>query len=104
MIKKLIRNRKFHIIFFEGLGSFIVTFGFACADFGIDKAPEISIAASYFLAICITGEITGGYINPLVTIGMYLDNRHKKLALYLLGQFLGSLAGALYAWILIGPN
>ena len=41
-------------------------------------------------------------MNPLVTIGMFVDNRHRKLVLYLLGQFLGALLGAFIAWGLLG--
>ena len=33
---------------------------------------------------------------------MWVDNRHKKLALYLIGQFLGAFIGAFIAWLLLG--
>ena len=99
-MKNLIKNRKFHLIMFEALGSFIFTYGFSTA--GLHEAPDIIIASSLFLAISQSGQITGGYINPLITIGTYFDNRHRKLALYILAQMLGAFIGAFVAWALLG--
>lgn len=99
-MKNLIKNRKFHIIAFEALGSFILTYGI-CSS-GKHFAPDIVIASAFFLAISQSGEITGGYINPIITIGMYIDNRHKKLTLYLIAQFIGAFVGAFISWALLG--
>jgi glycerol uptake facilitator-like aquaporin len=66
-------------------------------------APDVVIAASLFLAISLTGEITGGYINPLITIGTWIDKRHRKLGLYMFAQVLGAVAGAFWSWALLGP-
>lgn len=82
------------------MGSFILTYGI-CSS-GKHIAPDIIIASALFLAISQSGEITGGYINPIVTIGTYIDNRHKKLLLYLLAQFIGALLGAFISWVLLG--
>lgn len=97
----LSKSRRFHIIFFEALGSSILTYGGCSASLHI--APDVVIAASLFLAISLTGEITGGYINPLITIGTWIDKRHRKLGLYLLAQLLGALVGAFWSWALLGP-
>lgn len=88
------------MIVFEGLGSFILTYGI-CSS-GMHVAPDIIIASALFLAISQSGEITGGYINPLVTIGTYIDRRHKKLLLYIVAQLLGALLGAFISWGLLG--
>lgn len=82
------------------MGSFILTYGI-CSS-GRHVAPDIIIASALFLAISQSGEITGGYITPIVTIGTYIDHRHKKLMLYLVAQFLGALLGALVSWVLLG--
>ena len=69
-MNSLIKSRKFHIFLFEGLGSFILTYGF-CSS-GLHDTPDIIIAASMFLAVSLTGEVTGGYINPIITIGTFV--------------------------------
>jgi len=33
---------------------------------------------------------------------MYIDNRHKKLVLYIFAQFIGALLGAFVSWGLLG--
>lgn len=96
----LIKNRQFHLIFFELIGSFILTYGVSSA--GLHVAPDVIVAASLFLAVSLTGEITGGYINPIISIGTYIDNRHRKLGTYLLAQFLGAFIGAFFSWALLG--
>jgi glycerol uptake facilitator-like aquaporin len=99
-MKRLIRSRRFHILFFESLGSFILVYG-ACSA-GLHVAQDIIVAASLFLAVSLTGEVTGGYINPLITIGTYVEHRHNKLKLYLGAQMLGAFLGALWSWAILG--
>ena len=99
MSDNLIFNRKFHIIFFETLGSFILSYAFTASSF--HDVPELTLATAYFLSIGITGEITGGYINPIVTLAAWIDRRHKKLTLYLVSQFIGALLGGLWALLLL---
>jgi glycerol uptake facilitator-like aquaporin len=77
-----------------------VTYGYCTAN--QHSAPDIVIASSLFLAISQAGEITGGYINPLITVGTYIDNRHKKLTIYLVAQMLGAIIGAFLSWALLG--
>lgn len=99
-MNRLIKNRQFHLVFFESLGSLILTYG-VCAS-SLHIAPDVIVAASLFLAISLTGEITGGYINPLISIGTYIDDRHNKLTTYLLAQFMGAFVGAFFSWGLLG--
>lgn len=99
-MKGLIRSRRFHILFFESLGSFIIVYG-ACSA-GLHVAPDIIVAASLFLAVCLTGEVTGGYINPVITLGTYVEGRHNKLGLYLSAQLIGAVLGGLWSWALLG--
>jgi len=77
-----------------------MTYGFCTAN--LHFTPDIVIASSLFLAISQSGEITGCYINPLITVGTYIDNRHKKLTIYLIAQMLGALIGAFVSWALLG--
>ena len=52
-MKNLIKNRTFHIIAFEALGSFILTYG-VCTS-GKHFAPDVVIASALFLAIAQSG-------------------------------------------------
>ncbi len=99
-MKGLIKNRSFHILFFESLGSFILVYGACSANLHV--APDIIVAASFFLAVCLTGEVTGGYINPVITLGTYIEKRHNKLKLYLGAQLIGAVLGGLWSWALLG--
>jgi hypothetical protein len=53
MMKGLIKNRRFHILLFESLGSFILIYG-TCSS-NLHVAPDIIVAASFFLAVSLTG-------------------------------------------------
>ena len=99
-MKRLIRSRTFHILFFESIASFILVYGSCSA--GSHFAPDIIVAASFFLAVGLTGEVTGGYVNPLITIGTYIERRHNKIKLYLAAQMIGALLGGLWSWALLG--
>ena len=41
-------------------------------------------------------------MNPIISIGMFIDKRHKKLGLYILAQLLGAMLGAFISWALLG--
>jgi glycerol uptake facilitator-like aquaporin len=99
-MKGLIKSRRFHILLFEGLGSFILIYGTCSA--GMHVAPDIVVAASMFLAISLCGEVTGGYINPIITFGARIEKRHNKLSQYLLAQLVGALIGSFWSWALLG--
>lgn len=99
-MKVLIKNRKFHIFFFECIGSFILIYGFCTSK--LHDTPDIVVATAMFLAVCLTGEVTGGYINPIITIGTFVENRHNKLKLYLISQLVGAFIGGLFSWALLG--
>lgn len=52
-MRDLTRDRKFHIIFFEGLGSLILTYGICSSASHV--APDFIIASALFLAISQSG-------------------------------------------------
>ena len=94
----------------------IGTFGLVIAGCGAiitsshgDLSP-IGVALTFGLVIAImvaaTGHISGGHINPAVSIGLWAT-RHlpfKDLLGYLAGQFVGAILGALTLWAIFGSR
>ncbi len=85
---------------FVGAGSII-----AASMPGVDM-PLIGIALAHGLAIFVgvaaTGHITGGHINPAVTIGFLVARRITidRAAVYIVSQLLGATIGALALFLL----
>lgn len=52
-MKNLIKNRTFHIVAFEALASFILTYGVSTS--GKHFAPDVVISSALFLAIAQSG-------------------------------------------------
>ncbi|XP_046810374.1 aquaporin AQPAe.a isoform X1 [Lucilia cuprina] len=81
----------------EFLGNLILNF-FACGactqrEDGTFKALAFGLAV--FMAITIVGHLSGGHVNPAVTLGMLVAGRISVLraVLYIIFQCLGSIAG-----------
>lgn len=58
------------------------------------------------MAVYITGWISGGHLNPAVTLGLTLAGKSSPalIPLYLIGQFLGAMAGALLVYLCYQPH
>ncbi len=54
-----------------------------------------------FTAVMIAGEFSGAHINPAVTIALAAAGKFAaaKVPLFLIAQFLGAAAGALFVWL-----
>jgi len=85
----------------EFLGAFIlVLFGCGAAVLGGPHVGQLGIALSFGFAIVALayglGPISGGHVNPAVSLAVFLAGRMsaRELALYWVAQFLGALAGA----------
>jgi glycerol uptake facilitator-like aquaporin len=95
----------FKISIFEGVGTLILAYGICCGQYlppFKDKVINVYygffISCSLFLALCWSGSMTGGHINPAVTLGQMF--RSPKISLrtgliYMTSQFIGALFGAL---------
>ena len=95
----------FRIGIFEGVGTLILAYGVCCGQYLPpirDKVPNpfysFFISAALFLALCWSGSMTGGHINPAVTLGQML--RTPKISLrtgliYMVFQCLGAFIGSL---------
>lgn len=84
----------------------ILTYGICCSQYLPpikDKVPNpfhsIFISCALFLALCWSGAITGGHINPAVTLGQMFRAPKLKLKtglIYMASQFTGAFFGALF--------
>lgn len=83
---------------FLGAGS-VVTAAAASPGSGIG-ALGVALAHGVALAIIVsmTMSISGGHINPAVTIGLWVANRFegRRVGTYILAQLLGALVGAAF--------
>lgn len=69
------------------------------------------IILSFFTAVTLSRTISGGHINPAVTLAVYIEsptikrNRNQQLwTLYILAQFLGALTACLFSFIFYREN
>jgi aquaporin Z len=85
----------------EFLGTLIlVLFGCGAAAIAGEAVGQLGIALSFGFAIVALayglGPISGGHVNPAVSLGVFLAGRMsgREMLLYWAAQFLGALAGA----------
>ena len=77
----------------EFLGTFILVISI------LATANPIYIAAAFLAAITIISKISGGHINPVVTLAMFMNGTisGSQMLMYIPAQILGALA-AYYAF------
>jgi aquaporin Z len=85
----------------EFMGTLIlVLFGCGAAVLGGDQVGQLGIALSFGFAIVALayglGPISGGHVNPAVSLGMFLAGRMsgREMLTYWVAQFAGALVGA----------
>ena len=80
----------------EFLGTFVLVLSI------LATANPIYIAAAFLAAITILSKISGGHINPVVTLAMFMNGtlNLKQVLIYIPAQILGAL-GAYYTYNLI---
>jgi aquaporin Z len=94
----------------EFIGTLIlVLFGCGSAVLGgFDHVGQLGIALSFGFAIVALayglGPISGGHVNPAVSLGVFLAGRmsFKDMLLYWAAQFTGALAGAALLMVIAG--
>jgi MIP family channel proteins len=81
---------------FLGAGSVVVAAagapGAGIGPLGVALAHGVALA----IVVSMTMNISGGHINPAVTIGLWIANRFegRRVGVYILAQLLGALVGA----------
>ena len=91
------------ILVFFAVGVATLMFGFKF-DGGSVAAGVVATALAFGLTLMgiayVLGPISGGHVNPAVTLGALLDGRIPVVdaVVYWIGQFAGGIAGALVLW------
>jgi aquaporin Z len=101
-------------ILFEFLGTFILSLGInhsTSYSNGSQVGNPILIISSFFAAITLTRTVSGGHINPAVSVAVFLskpaDIRNKEqplLTLYILSQVMGAISACLFSYIFYKEN
>jgi glycerol uptake facilitator-like aquaporin len=101
-------------ILFEFLGTFILSGAInlsATYINGVQVGNPVLIILSFFAAITLTRSISGGHINPAVSLAVFLskpyEQRNKEqplLTLYVLAQLLGAVSACLFSYIFYKEN
>jgi len=106
-----IRNDYIRILLSEFLGIFIlVTFGVSCvAQFVLNSsnfrfnvvAVNLGWGIAVALGVFVSGEASGGHINPAITVAFAVLGRTpwRKVPFYFMGQYLGAFFGALVVYL-----
>lgn len=102
-------------MFAEFIGTFILA---SAIEFntmyfeGMQNGNVFSILGGFFIAITVTRELSGGHINPAVTITFYLiekDQREKnakanQMWMYIISQLAGAICAAVLGIVLYNDN
>src|SRR3954469_11277619 len=95
----------------EFLGTLVlVLFGCGAAVLGGDQVGQLGIALSFGFAIVALayglGPISGGHVNPAVSLGAYLAGLLplRQMLLYWVAQVAGALAGAAILALIAGST
>ena len=94
---------------FEFLASFFFTYGVMCSYFDEAGIPNFAhsafVSLSLFLVMCLSGQLTGGHANPIVTLALLINRGSRITPLiaiaYIVSQFLGSFAGGAVAYAVV---
>ncbi len=94
-------TREVRILLAELVGTMIlVVGGCGTAVLAADYVGVLGVALAFGLSLLVIaysfGQISGGHVNPAVTIGMIIAGKTdvKDIAWYIIGQVLGAVAGA----------
>jgi glycerol uptake facilitator-like aquaporin len=102
-------------MFAEFLGTFILAASIefmTVYDQGGQQNLLIAILAGFFVAITLTRAISGGHINPAVTVAIYLAEQDEKekldqgnqMWMYVVAQTMGGVAAGLLGMLLYEEN
>jgi len=90
----------------EFIGTFflVLTIGLTVLSGAAGVIPPLAIGAALMVMIFATGHISGGHLNPAVTLGVLLRGRcePKDAVIYWIVQILGALVAALAVGVLRG--
>ncbi len=83
----------------ELIGTFflVLTVGLTVVNSGSGTIPPLAIGAALMVMVYATGHISGGHVNPAVTLGVWLRGRcpAKDVVPYWIAQVIGGVLAAL---------
>lgn len=95
----------FKIAIFEGIGTLILTYAICCSQYVPpirDKVPNVFykffVACAFFLSLCWSASLTGGHLNPAVTLGTMIRTpklSKRTASMYIVSQIAGAFFGSL---------
>jgi len=102
-------------IMMEFIGTFLLTSSINLStsynDDGTQAGNPLLIILTFFSAITITRAISGGHINPAVSLAFHFEKNEEErskdqqlLVLYILSQILGALSAAIFSFIFYREN
>src|SRR5437870_11520445 len=96
------------LLVYFGVGVATVTFGFGVG--GSYAAGVVATALAFGLVLLVLayvlGPISGGHVNPAVTLGIWLSGRIPlaEAVRYWVAQFAGGIVGALLLWATLSTS
>lgn len=86
----------FGVVFFSA-GALVMDQHLGPESFGLLGIAGVH-AVTYALAVAVTADVSGGHVNPAVTVAAFLTRRIEaaRAGIYLIAQFGGGLLGALF--------
>jgi aquaporin Z len=109
MLATTVSNRRIFAAEFMG-SAVLILGGVGAAVLGGAELGTLGVALAFGLTVTVLvyclGPISGGHLNPAVSIAMWGANKLEtaKLGVYLLAQFVGSLFGALLLFAIAKGN
>jgi aquaporin Z len=88
----------------EFVGTFFLVFTVGCNVHTGSIGAAISIGGILMVMVYALGPVSGGHLNPAVTVAIALSGRNKisfeNMCCYILAQLAGGLFGAFHYWII----
>lgn len=87
---------------FEFFASFFFTYGVMRTYYLANGTPNYAhsgyVSLSMFFVMCLSGQLTGGHANPIITLALMMTKGTNINLIYgliyIISQFAGSFAGA----------
>src|SRR4051812_6838435 len=92
----------------EFIGAFFLVFTIGCTVIpgAPGVIPPLAIGASLMVMVYATGHISGGHLNPAVTLAVFIRGRCelRDVVPYWIAQLLAGVAAAVVAVFLVGKT
>lgn len=91
-------------LIYEAIGTFFLVLTIGCTVLGKADGviPPLAIGSALMVMVYATGHLSGGHLNPAVTLALSVRGRHPKAEVvpYWIAQILGAVGAALVVMVL----